>query len=55
MPVMIKDKTRHVLSPHCMFREETFHASDKHNSRNSKQGSNDCIVVMGIMLLSTCC
>ena len=24
----------------------------KHDSRNLKQGSNDCIVVIGIMLLS---
>ena len=49
----LDERRRYVLSPHCLFREETFHASDKHDSRNSKQGSNDCMVVMGIMLPST--
>ena len=29
-------RRRHVLSPRCLFREETFRASDKHDSRNSK-------------------
>ena len=29
-------------------------ASNKHDHRNLKRGSNDCIVVMDIMLLSTC-
>ena len=48
-------RRRYVLSPHCLFREETFRASDKHDSRNSKRDSNNCIVVMDIMLLSTCC
>ena len=42
-------RQRYVLSPHCLFREETFHASDKHDYRNSKQDSNDCIVVIGTL------
>ena len=50
----LDERRRYVLSPHCLFRAETFHASDKHDSWNSKEGSNDCIVVTGIMLLSTC-
>ena len=29
-------RRRYVLSPHCLFREGTFRASDKHDSRNSK-------------------
>ena len=26
----LDERRRYVLSPHCLFREETFHASDKH-------------------------
>ena len=51
----LDERRRYVLSPHCLFREETVRARDKHDSWNSKQGSNDCIVVTGITLLSTCC
>ena len=32
----LDERRRYVLSPHCLFREETFHASDKHDSWNSK-------------------
>ena len=35
---------------HTLFREETYRASDKHDSRNSKRGLNDCIVVMDRLL-----
>ena len=30
----LDERRRYVLSPHCLFREETFHASDKHESWN---------------------
>ena len=34
-------RRRYVLSPNCLFTEETFHASDKHDS---KQGSKDLLL-----------
>ena len=30
----LDERRRYVLSPHCLFREETFHASNKHDSWN---------------------
>ena len=40
--------------PQCLFQRRHF-SSERHDYRNSKRGSNDCIVVKDIMLLSTCC
>ena len=35
-------RKRYALSPHCLFRETTFHASDKHDYRNSLERSYYC-------------
>ena len=40
-------RRRYVLSPHCLFREETFQASDKHDYRTYREKRNRIINFSG--------
>ena len=50
----LDERRRYVLSPHCLFRKETFHASDKHDSWNIRNKVRTIVIVVtGITLLSS--